>query len=96
LNIWYKVGMPVVIAVLLIISAVSITLAVATSSGSQVSAASNNNGVTNSSKLADGAVCPACPGYDGSAGTGNQSSCCGVNGQSTGPTTSRGGCCGSR
>ena len=105
LNNWLKIGLPIVIAILLVISAVAITLAVTSGNPSKqvVSAAYTTQG-TSETQLARGGNCPNCtvnnsgdanqPGY----GNGTGSSCC-----STGttdvyvPQTNSGrGCCSGR
>lgn len=104
MNNWLKAGVLALVAILLVISAVSITIAVTkNNAGNQVAAASYNTGVATGPRVATGPTCPSCPGYqqDNGAGsqgatTGYQSSCCGTVSQNTAPSTVRGSCCGAR
>jgi len=110
LNNWLKIGLPVLIAVLLLISAVSITLAVSNSSRGNQLAASSATGTAPGSGIAKAYTCSSCPRYgqadsDDQAATGNpvyvpqgkQGSCCEGTTQGTASTqTFRGSCCGAR
>ncbi len=110
MNKWLKIGVPVLVAVLLVISAVSITIAVTNANSANQSTASYAPGYVSYSGEAKSATCPGCPGYgqtttnDQTTGTnpvyvpqGKQGSCCAA--ASQGSTTGqayRGGCCGIR
>ena len=100
MNNWLKIGLPVLVAVLLVISAVAITLAVTSGNPSnRVAAASYTTPGTSEAQLASGPNCPNCPGYGkgdtGESATGTQGSCCSTD--STGvyvpKTNTGGGCC---
>jgi hypothetical protein len=110
LNNWLKIGIPVLVALLLVISAVSITIAVTRGDNANQLAASYVPGTVLDTGVAKTAACPNCPGYGQAAsndqGTatnpvyipqGKQGSCCATTSQGS-PTgqTSRGGCCGAR
>jgi hypothetical protein len=109
LNDWLKIGVPVLVAVLLVLSAVSITLALTGSSNATPVAASDVTGPVPGTKVANAGPC--CSGYGqtpttGDDGTttnqvyipgGKQASCCVTAAQGSAPAqTFRGGCCGAR
>ena len=75
MNNWAKIGIPVLIAVLLIISAVSVTIAVTKSDNSQAVAISTPKAVT--TQYTAGNYCPGYRANDGNAapGTENQVNC---------------------
>ena len=78
MNNWLKVGVPVLIAVLLIVAAVSITIAVTKDNTvKQLASAPYTPQKTGDIQLAQGGLCPNCPGY-GQVTTGDQ-------GTATGP-----------
>jgi hypothetical protein len=109
-NNWLRIGIPVLVAVLLVISAVSVTIAVTNGSRANQVAASYTPVAVSDTGVAKTATCPNCPGYaqtttnDQATATnpvyvpqGNQGSCCAAASQtSTTSQTYRGGCCGSR
>jgi hypothetical protein len=110
LNNWLKVGIPVLVAVLLVVSAVGITIAVTRGDTSNQVAVSSLPGTVSDAGVAKAAACQNCPGYGqtttGDQGTaanpvyipqGKQASCC-ANSSQGNPTsqTYRGGCCGAR
>jgi hypothetical protein len=110
LNNWLKIGVPILVAVLLVISAVSITFAVTSGNRENRAAASYSPVTVADTGVAKAASCPNCPGYgqaitddQGTATNpvyvpqGKQASCCTVTAQGTASSqTYRGGCCGSR
>ena len=111
MNNWLKIGVPILVAVLLVISAVSVTLAV-TNGNKENRAAASYAPVTTvaDTGTVNGASCPNCPGYaqatTGDQGTttnpvyipqGKLGSCCtGISQGTASSQTFRGGCCGSR
>ena len=106
MNNWLKIGLPVVMAILLVISAVAITLAVTSGNPSkQVVAASYTTQGTSETQLATGGNCPNCTvnnsgdaNQPGNGSTGTQGSCCATDntGVYAPKTNSGGGCCGGR
>jgi hypothetical protein len=107
---WLKVGVPVLIAVLLIVAAVSITIAVTKDNTvKQLASAPYTPQKTGDIQLAQGGLCPNCPGYGqggptGDQGTANgpgyeynsgvyQGSCHGSNYQGNSTTSGYGGGC---
>jgi hypothetical protein len=110
LNNWLKIGLPIVMAILLVISAVAITLTVTSGNPSKqvVSASYNPQGSASNTAVATGGTCPNCPvsndGGTGQPGNGpavGQGSCCstgtaGDTGVYIPKSNSRGGCCGGR
>jgi len=64
MNSWLKIGIPVIIAVLLVIASVGITLAVTGgNSVKQVASAAYSSGQAANTQYARGPLCPNCPGY---------------------------------
>jgi hypothetical protein len=65
MNSWLKIGVPVIIAVLLVAASVGITLAV--TGGNTIkqvaSPAYSSTAQTSDTQYARGALCPNCPGY---------------------------------
>ena len=110
MNNWLKVGIPVLVAVLLVISAVSVTIAVTKANSANQLASSYAPGAVADTGVAKAAACPSCPGYvqtttnDQTTVTnpvyvpqGKQGSCCATTSQSgTTAQAYRGGCCGAR
>ena len=110
MNNWLKVGIPILVSVLLVISAVSLTIAVTNGNRANQVAASYAPGAVSDTGVAKAATCPNCPGYgqtaanDQTAATnpvyvpqGKQGSCCAAASQtSTNSQTYSGGCCGAR
>ena len=71
MNNWFKVGVPVLIAVLLVVASVGITLAVTgRSAGAQAATQPLVSGQAADTQYARGPLCPNCPGY-GQGGTAN-------------------------
>jgi hypothetical protein len=100
---WIKIGVPILVVLLLIITAVSITLAV--TKENSVSQVAVDTYRTDAGPIAPGsALCPNCPGYGDSStntDTGLQGdtqtrSCCVTNSQNTNTSTVQRGCCGAR
>lgn len=111
MNNWLKIGVPILVAVLLVISAVSITLAVTSGNRENRAAASYAPATAAADTgVVKAASCPNCPGYGqattGDQGTatnpvyipqGKQGSCCtGISQGTASSQTFSGGCCGSR
>jgi hypothetical protein len=109
LNNWLKIGIPVLVAVLLVISAVAITLAVTGGNRSNLVTASYTPGATPDTGVAK-ASCPNCLTSNQASGSdqgttanpvyipqGKQGSCCVGTTQGTASSqTPRGSCCGAR
>ena len=106
MNNWLRTGVPILVAVLLVASAVSVTLAVTSESrGSQVAASSVPAAVSNGNAL-NAPACPNCIGNNQSTtsdqGTANQvyipkgkgGTCCGVSQGVASTQAYTGGCCG--
>ena len=109
MNNWYKIGMPVLVVILLIVCAVTITL-LATRYGQDRTVLSTSSvPLRASTQYAESALYPNCPGYTqstasaGEGGTlvpGNSNTglppCCvsGTQGNNTSGGYGRGGCCG--
>ena len=105
MNRWIKIGIPVIIAILLVVASVGITLAV--SSGNVAQASSDSYRQVSDAQFARGPWCSGCPGYGQGSGAadpddvyipgGATCPACPGYGQgspgSGGTTTSRGGCC---
>lgn len=88
MNNWLKVGAPILIALLLIVSAVSITVAVTRADTvKQLSYAGNVPSQTGNLQQVQGGLCPNCPGYAQNT-NGNQSA--------ANPGYRYGGCCSGR
>jgi hypothetical protein len=103
LNNWIKIGVPVLVVLLLIVTAVSITLAATRDNSPRQLAVSTYK--ADAGPTAPGALCPNCPGYgdadDNPADTGLTAgaqvpSCHVINSQNSYSPTVRGGCCGAR
>jgi archaellin len=106
MNKWFKIGVPILIAVLLVAASIGITLAV--TGGNATKQAGAAAGQTAETQYARGPQCPNCPGY-GQAATGDQDNstgnvyvpkgaacpnCPGYTAGTAGQTTTnRGGCC---
>ena len=103
MNNWLKIGLPIVMAILLVISAVAVTLAVTSGNPSkQVVSASYTTQSTSETQVARSANCANCPQVsscngDGTGCTtaGTQGGCCatGDTGVYVPKTNSGGGCC---
>lgn len=111
MNNWYRIGLPVLIALLLIVATVGITLAVTGRSTAAQTAIAGNSAVSSGAELGRGSLCSNCPasGQVSAATTsddegpvyvpgGYSGSCCaGTASGTTGQTTGyRGGCCRTR
>jgi hypothetical protein len=64
LNNWFKVGMPVLVVILLVVCAVTITLLVTRSNSDRVISSTPLVPVRASTQYAGTALCPSCPGYN--------------------------------
>ncbi|MDD5312126.1 MAG: hypothetical protein PHO26_03690 [Dehalococcoidia bacterium] len=65
MNNWYRIGLPVLVAILLVVSAVSITLAVTRDNTvKQVTASGYTAPASTAAPYAKAALCPSCPGYN--------------------------------
>jgi hypothetical protein len=70
MNNWYRIGLPVLVVILIIVSAVSITLAVTRDNvPRQASAAAYTAPANKAAPYANAALCPSCPGYNQGATT---------------------------
>lgn len=107
MNSWIKVGIPVIIAVLLVVASVAITLAVTGGNVVQAASDSYRPGQVSDTQYARGPLCSGCPGFGQGSGAadpddvyipgGATCPACPGYGQGSpggGTTTYRGGCCG--
>ncbi len=107
MNSWIKIGIPLLIAVLLITASVGITLAVSGSSAAQAASTSYQPRQVSDTQYARGPLCSGCPGLGQGTGTADPDdvyvpggatcpNCPGYRQGSVGngTTTYRGGCCG--
>jgi len=88
LNNWFKIGMPVLVVILLVVCAVTITLLVTRNSPDRVISSTTLVPLKASTQYAGPALCPNCPGYTQSAANSD--------GGTTAPSygyTTRPGCC---
>jgi len=107
MNSWFKIGIPVIIAVLLVTASVGITLAVTGGNAvKQVTSPANSSAQADNTQYARGPSCSNCPGYgQGSAAADADDTAGNVYipggatcpnypgyGQGAGTTTYRGGC----
>ncbi|MDD5647752.1 MAG: hypothetical protein PHY03_02340 [Dehalococcoidia bacterium] len=106
MNSWTKIGIPVIIAILLVVASVGITLAVSGSNAASAAPASYQTGSISGTQYARGPQCSGCPGFGQGSGAADPddvyipggATCpnCPGYGQGTpgsGTTTYRGGCC---
>ncbi|MFA5400025.1 MAG: hypothetical protein WC169_02915 [Dehalococcoidia bacterium] len=106
MNSWIKVGIPVIIAVLLVVASVAITLAATGGNVARAVSDSYWQGQVSDTQFARGPWCSGCPGYGQGTGTADPDdvyipggATCpnypgyGQGSPGGGATTYRGGCC---
>jgi hypothetical protein len=65
MNNWYKIGLPVLVAILMIVSALSITIAVTKDTAAKQVVTTGYTASGNAGEpYAKAALCPSCPGYN--------------------------------
>ncbi|MGA2367561.1 MAG: hypothetical protein ABSF74_03175 [Dehalococcoidia bacterium] len=74
MNNWFKIGMPVLVVILLIVCAVTITLLVTRYGSDRTISTTSPVPLRASTQYAGTALCPNCPGYIQSAAVADQGS----------------------